>query len=88
MMKYQEARTQLYRGARGGPVLARLADQAKAKRVTKSSLIREGLVRVLHEHPSARTLSCYDLALDLAGTIKGLPEDLADDPMYMDGFGR
>ena len=32
--------------------------------------------------------SCYDLARDLAGAIKGLPEDLADNPKYMEGFGR
>jgi hypothetical protein len=25
---------------------------------------------------------------DLAGSVKGLPQDLADDPRYMDGFGE
>jgi hypothetical protein len=27
------------------------------------------------------------LAQDLAGAVKGLPKDLADNPKYMDGFG-
>ena len=56
--------------------------------MTKSSLVREGLARVLYEQPSAETASCYDLALDLAGSVKGLPEDLANDPKYMEGFGQ
>ena len=69
-------------------LLTQLEDQAKARRVTKSSLIRESLERVLYEKPSARKASCYDVAVDLAGTIKGLPEDLADDPKYMEAFGE
>ena len=65
-------------------LLAQLAECAKARRVTKSALVREGLSRVLYE----RTSSCYDLAVDLAGVAKGLPEDLADDPKYWEGFGQ
>ena len=65
-------------------LLAQLADCAKARRVTKSALVREGLSRVLYEHPT----SCYDLAVDLAGVAKGLPEDLANDPKYWEGFGQ
>jgi hypothetical protein len=33
-------------------------------------------------------VSCFDLARDLAGILKGLPEDLAENPEYMEGFGR
>jgi hypothetical protein len=36
----------------------------------------------------AGAVSCYDLARDLAGTVKGLPKDLADNPKYMKGFGQ
>ena len=32
--------------------------------------------------------NCFDLARDLAGSVKGLPQDLATNPKYMDGFGR
>ena len=69
-------------------LLAQLADCAKARRVTKSALVREGLRGVLYEHPTARPPSCYDLAVDLAGVAKGLPGDLADDPKYWEGFGQ
>jgi hypothetical protein len=69
-------------------LLAHLAREAKARRVTKSSLVRESLEKGLHPQPSTATVSCYDLAHDLAGTVKGLPKDLADNPKYMDGFGR
>jgi hypothetical protein len=69
-------------------LLAQLNCEAKARRVTKSRLVRESLEEALHKGPSAKGSSCYDLARDLAGTVKGLPKDLADNPKYMDGFGR
>ena len=69
-------------------LLAHLTDQSKARRVTKSSLIRDSLMKTLEESHSTRARSCYDLSHDLAGTVKGLPEDLAIDPKYMNGFGH
>jgi predicted DNA-binding protein len=69
-------------------LLAQLAKTAKARRVTRSSLVRESLEKALHEQPRAGAVSCYDLARDLAGTVKGLPRDLAHNPKYMEGFGR
>ncbi len=69
-------------------LLAQLEDEAKARRVTKSRLVRESLERALHKRPASRAVSCYDLARDLAGSVKSLPEDLADNPKYMEGFGR
>jgi hypothetical protein len=56
---------------------------AKARRKTRSSLVRESL-----EKTRTRAVSSYDLARDLAGCVKGLPLDLADNPKYMKGFGR
>jgi hypothetical protein len=56
--------------------------------VTKSRLVRESLEKRLHEQPPAGAVSCYDLAHDLAGSVKGLPKDLADNPKYMQGFGQ
>lgn len=67
---------------------AQLSKAAKTRRITKSSLIRESLENELHAQPSAGAPSCYDLSRDLAGKIKGLPKDLADNPKYMDGFGQ
>jgi hypothetical protein len=69
-------------------LLAQLEHEAKAKRVTKSSLIRESLEKALRQQSPAGVVSCYDLACDLAGTVKGLPKDLASNPRYMDGFGE
>ena len=69
-------------------MLAQLEAEAKARGVTKSSLVRESLEKVLHKESSVGAVSCYDLAHDLAGAVKGLPEDLADNPKYMEGFGQ
>jgi hypothetical protein len=62
--------------------------QAKARRMTKSSLVRESLERALSTESPAGDVSCYDLARDLAGSVRGLPEDLAVNPKYMQGFGE
>ena len=69
-------------------LFAQPGKDAKAKRVTKSWLVRESLEKGLHEQPPAGAVSCFDLARDLAGTVKGLPKDLADNPKYMEGFGQ
>ncbi len=67
-------------------LLAQLETEAKARQVTKSWLVRESLEKTLRKQSPAG--SCYDLARDLAGTVKGLPEDLADNPKYMEEFGQ
>ncbi len=69
-------------------LLAQLDAEAKARRVTKSRLVRESLEKELRKESSSSSVSCYDLARDLAGSLKGLPEDLADNPEYMEGFGK
>jgi hypothetical protein len=69
-------------------LLADLANNAKARRVTKSQLVRESLELALHAQPPAGEVSCYDVARDLAGVVKGLPKDLADNPKYLEGFGQ
>jgi hypothetical protein len=56
-------------------------------RITKSVLVRESLEAALRRRPR-RAASCYGLARDLAGTVKGLPRDLAHNPKYMEGFGE
>jgi predicted DNA-binding protein len=69
-------------------LLAQLGREAKAKRVTKSCLVRESLEKGLREQPPAGAVSCYDLARDLAGTVKGLPRDFGDNSKYREGFGE
>jgi hypothetical protein len=69
-------------------LLAQLESEAKARRVTKSRLVRESLEKALQKPSPAGVISCYDLSRDLAGTVKGLPKDLADNPKYLKGFGE
>ena len=69
-------------------LLAKLAGEARARRVTRSQLVRESLEQALRQRSPSGAVSCFDLAGDLAGTLKGLPEDLAENPRYMEGFGR
>ncbi len=56
--------------------------------VTKSQFVRESLDAALRKPSPGDPVSCYDLARDLAGTMKGLPKDLAENPKYMEGFGK
>ena len=69
-------------------LLAELERAAKAKRVAKSVIVRESLETALRPRARGRTASSFDLAADLAGSIKGLPRDLAHNARYMDGFGE
>jgi hypothetical protein len=68
-------------------LLAQLDREANLRRTTKSSLVRESLAARFSVE-SAAAPSCYDVARDLAGSVHGLPEDLAVNPDYMEGFGR
>ncbi len=68
--------------------LARPTREAKARGVTKSRLVRGSFEKALSEQPSARSVSCYDLARDLAGSVKGFPRDLAANLKYMKDFGK
>jgi hypothetical protein len=69
-------------------LLAQHEREAKARGVTKSRLVRESLQEALRRRSPAGAVSRYDLARDLAGAVKGLPRDLADNPEYMGRFGQ
>ena len=69
-------------------LLADLEREAKARRVSKSALVRESVEAALRRRPRRSAASCYDLARDLAGAVRGLPRDLASNPKYMEGFGE
>ncbi|MGB6941032.1 MAG: ribbon-helix-helix protein, CopG family [Bryobacteraceae bacterium] len=68
-------------------LLAELEREARTRRITKSVLVRESLEAALRGR-RRRADSCYDLARDLAGAVKGLPRDLAHNPKYMEDFGK
>ena len=67
------------------PVLRRrLADEARRRRVSQSTLIRESLEAALIEQPGARgELSCADLAGDLIGSMRG-PRDASTNKRYLE----
>ncbi len=69
-------------------LLARLEEEARVRRITKSELVREGIERVLDGNRVAEEASCYNLGRDLAGSLKGLPADLATNPDHLEGFGQ
>lgn len=69
-------------------LLERLEAAARARGTTKSSVVRECLEQSLEARSVGSKSTCYDLASDLAGSLKGLPRDLATNPKYMEGFGQ
>lgn len=69
-------------------LLGLLEAESRARHTTKSSLVRECLEKTLAVNPPSGEATCYDLAHDLAGSVKGLPRDLATNPKYLAGFGR
>ena len=69
-------------------LLARLEEESRHRRVNKSALVRAALEKELAAPSAGDHASCYDLARDLAGSLKGLPKDLSTNPKYMKGFGK
>ncbi|MEO8427792.1 MAG: CopG family transcriptional regulator [Verrucomicrobiota bacterium] len=80
-------------------LLTRLEKESRARRTTKSSLVRECLEKQLPDKPSLANLpklppgeSVYDLALPVLKKAwarnRKLPLDLATNPKYMKGFGE
>jgi hypothetical protein len=67
------------------PVLRRrLAEEARRRRVSQSTVIRESLEVALMEQPRARgELSCADLAGDLIGSMRG-PRDASTNKRYLE----
>jgi Arc/MetJ-type ribon-helix-helix transcriptional regulator len=69
-------------------LLADLKREAKARRVSKSAVVRESVEAALRRRSRGSAGSCYDQARDLAGSVKGLPRDVGTNPKYMEGFGE
>ena len=81
------------------PLLARLEKASRARRTSKSSVVRECLEKELpaaglpHDLPKLRPgTSAYDKMLPILKKAwkrnRGLPRDLATNPKYMEGFGQ
>jgi hypothetical protein len=69
-------------------LLMLLEKESRQRRTNKSALVRAALERELLAPPTKGKESCYDLARDLAGSIRRLPKDLATNPKHMEDFGR
>ena len=69
-------------------LLERLEAESRARGTTKSSVVRQCLEKELGNRPVGDPATCYDLASDLVGSLKGLPRDLATNPKYLEGFGK
>jgi Ribbon-helix-helix protein, copG family len=62
----------------------RLAEEARRRRVSQSTVIRETLESALLERPrTLGELSCADLAGDLIGVFRG-PGDASTDERYLE----
>lgn len=69
-------------------LLERLERVSQDRGTTKSAVVRECLEESLAAPVHGGRETCYGLARDLAGTLKGLPRDLATNPKHMEDFGR
>lgn len=61
---------------------SRLAEKARRRRSSKSGVIRECVEKALPAPRKDCAASCFDLARDLAGCLKG-PRDIATNPKYL-----
>ena len=66
---------------------ARLTATSRARRTTKSVVVREILEAQLSRQPARGQLRAYDLVKHLVGRLSG-PRDLSRHPGRMDGFGE
>ncbi len=69
-------------------LLRRIEAESRTRQVNKSEVVRKALENELFPDPSVAEPSCFDLAHDLAGSIKGLPNDIATHPRHLKGFGE
>ena len=67
---------------------ARLSAEARARRITKSQVVREALEKHLKSNGSKHRPAFGELAGDLIGTAKGKYRDLSSNPKHMEGYGE
>lgn len=66
------------------PLKAKLAAEAKRRRVSQSAIVRESLQATLAERPrSGKEGSCAELAGELVGVLRG-PRDLSTNERYLE----
>jgi metal-responsive CopG/Arc/MetJ family transcriptional regulator len=68
-------------------LIQRIDRAAQTENLTRSDFICALLENALGEDEK-RAESCWELSKDLAGCVRWMPQDLATNPKYMEGFGR
>ncbi len=66
---------------------AKLNRLVKARKQTKSEIVREAIELMLNGGEPKRPVTMAELAGDLLGSAEG-PGDLSTNPKYMEGYGR
>jgi predicted DNA-binding protein len=66
---------------------ARLTAASRARRTTKSTIVREVLEASLSDRPATKRLRAYDVVKHLAGCLSG-PRDLSHASRHLDDFGE
>lgn len=64
-----------------------LAAEARQRRTTKSTIVRESLQAIRNVTGKHTAVSFYDMTKDLLGCFDG-PSDLATNPKYMKHYGK
>jgi len=65
----------------------RLGRAVVHRRSTRSAVVREAIEAYLAGQAGGSEGSCFDLASDLAGAVKG-PSDLSSNRLRLRGYGR
>jgi len=65
----------------------RLRGESRLRRIPKSDLLRQALEFYLFQKGITPKESIYSLSKDLCGSLHG-PEDLSDNPVYLEGYGQ
>jgi hypothetical protein len=66
---------------------ARLSATSRARRTTKSVVVREILESELSRRSARKQVRAYDLVRHLIGCLSG-PRDLSHDRRHLEGFGE
>jgi Arc/MetJ-type ribon-helix-helix transcriptional regulator len=69
------------------PLADRLGRAVVRRRSTRSAVVREAIEAHLAAEAGGTEGSCFDLASDLAGAVRG-PSDLSSSRLRLGGYGR
>jgi Arc/MetJ-type ribon-helix-helix transcriptional regulator len=69
------------------PLAERLGRAVVRRRSTRSAVVREAIEAHLAAEAGGAEGSCFDLASDLAGALRG-PTDLSSNRLRLRGYGR